>query len=205
MHISWYGQTCIKLQTKNMEEDVVVLLDAYRPDKGEFPRSFSPQIAAFSHGRENSATLSQDPFILDTLGEVELKNVMLSAYPVGDNKTILRILAEGLNIVFLGQLDKKVEGAILEKIGSPDILFVPVGDGKKYLDAEAAAQLVNELEPRIVIPIGYKCDTEPTASEVKDFIKETGLTPEKTEGKVIIKKKDLPQEERKLIVLEKDY
>ena len=205
MHISWLGQTCIKLQTKNMEEDVVILIDAYRPDSGEFPRSFTPQIAAFSRGLQKSATLSQDPFVLDTLGEVEQKGVMIYSFPGLDGGLVFRINAEGMNLVHLGQLPKKPEDHLMEKIGSPDVLFVPVGDGNKYLDAEAAAALVNELEPRIVIPMAYRCDTDPKAGTVEDFIKETGLTPEKSEGKVIIRKKDLPQEERKLIILNKDY
>jgi hypothetical protein len=52
--------------------------------------------------------------------------------------------------------------------------------------------------------VAYHCDTDPDAAPVTAFIKELGLKPEATEKKVIIKKKDLPQEETKLIVLEKE-
>lgn len=182
-----------------------MLIDPYRPTSGEFPRSFSPQIALFSEGQENSVTLSQDPFILDTLGEVELKNVMLYSYPVTDKKNIFRVNIEGMNIVHLGSLNKKIETSLLEKIGSPDILFIPVGGGDKYLSPEDANSLVSQLEPRLVIPMGFKCDTDPKAGNIQDFVKEIGINAEKNEGKVIIKKKDLPQEDRKMIILEKDY
>ncbi len=204
MHISWLGQTCVKLQTKNLDEDVVILLDAYKPDKGNFPRNFSPQIALFSKGQDNAATVG-GAFILDTLGEVEIKNILITALPGSDNNIIFKINAEGMNLVHLGRQNKKIDAAILEKIGTPDILFIPVGGGEDYLKPEEAAEIVNELEPRVVAPVAFKCDTDPSALPVNAFLKESGLKDGQPEQKIIIKKKDLPQEERKLIVLEKNY
>lgn len=180
------------------------MIDPYRPASGEFPRSLAPTIALFSKGEENSITLSQDPFVLSTLGEVELKEVMISAFPSVGGNIIYKILAEQLSLVHLGRLSKKPDIAELEKIGHIDILLVPVGNGNDYLPTEDAASLVAALEPRIVIPIAYHCDTDKSAKPVTDFIKESGLKPETAEKKLIIKKKDLPQEETKLIVLEKN-
>lgn len=203
MHISWLGQTCLKLQTKYLDEDVTILLDAYKPTVGEFPRSFSPTIALYSNGQENAATLSQEPFILDTLGECELKEVMITAFPSDPSGNIIyKINAEQLNVVHLGRMRKKPDLAELEKIGSIDVLCVPVGGGE-YLSAEDAVTLVTALEPRIVIPLAYQCDTDKAAEPISNFIKELGLKPDSTDKKVIIKKRDLPQDETKLIVLEK--
>ncbi|MFA6486615.1 MAG: MBL fold metallo-hydrolase [Candidatus Magasanikbacteria bacterium] len=204
MHLQWLGQTCVKLQTKNFDEDVVILIDPYRPAKGEFPRSFSPQIGFFSHGTDEAVTLSQNPFVLDTLGECETKGVMVYSLPGGDNNLIFKINAEGLNIVHLGKMKKKIENGDLEKIGSVDILFLPVGGGE-YLSPEDAVAIVTELEPRIVIPMAYECDTDPKALPVSAFIKEMGLKPEATDKKIIIKQKDLPQDETKMYILEKNY
>ena len=203
MHLSWLGRTCVKLQTKYKEEDVTVLIDAYKPDKGEFPRSFSPTIALFSHGQNDVATLSQDPFVLDTLGECELKEVMITTWPTAEGTIIFKMNAEGMSLVHLGALTKKPNVDDLEKIGHIDILFIPAGGGVHSLTAEDATELVTALEPRVVIPVGYHCDTDPTAKPLTDFVKELGLKPDITDKKIIIKKKDLPQEETKLIVLEK--
>ena len=204
MHISWLGQTCIRLQTRFNEEDVVTIIDPYRPSSGEFPRSLAPAIALLSGGEENSITLSQDPFVLSTLGECEKKEVMITAFPSVNGTLIFKINAEQLSVVHLGRMNKKPDLADLEKIGSIDILIVPVGGGKDYLSAEDAASIVTALEPRIVIPMAYQCDTDKSAKPVSDFIKESGLKPEATEKKLIIKKKDLPQEETKLYILEKN-
>ena len=204
MHISWLGQTCIKLQTKNLDKDVTIILDAYKPKTGEFPRSFSPDVALFSAGSENVATLSQDPFVVDSLGEVEVKNVMIYAIPGPEGSVIYKLNGESLTLVHLGRLKKPLDNTEMEKILSPDILFIPVGGGANYLSAKDAATLATALEPRVIIPMAYSCDTDPDAAPITAFIKELGLKPEATEKKVIIKKKDLPQEETKLIVLEKE-
>lgn len=204
MHISWLGQTCVRLQTKFGDEDVVTIIDPYRPDSGEFPRSLSPQIALYSHGEEESVTLSQNPFVLSTLGECEIKEVMINTLPTAEGNIIFKILAEQISLVHLGRLPKKPELEELEKIGTIDILMIPVGGGKNYLSAEDASTLITALEPRIVIPIAYQCDTDKGADPLSVFIKESGLKPDKTEKKLIFKKKDLPQDETKLMILEKN-
>ncbi len=203
MHITWLGQTAVKLQTKFKDEDVSVLVDAYKPHTGDFPRSFSPTIALFSKGEANAATLSQNPFVLTTLGEAELKEVMITAWPSASGTIIFKINAEDLVVAHLGWLNQKPTIEELEKLGHVDILLVPVGDNKTYLNAEDAAAIVTTLEPRIIIPIAYQCDTDPGAKPLTEFIKELGLKPDITDKKIIIKKKDLPQEETKLFIIEK--
>ena len=179
------------------------MLDAYKPAAGEFPRSFSPAIALFSKGEAGSATMSQNPFVLATPGEAELKEVMVTTWPAPSGSIIFKINAEGLAVVHCGALAAKPNVDELEEnLGHVDILIVPVGGGET-LSAEDAAALVTALEPRIVIPIAYQCDTNPKARPVSEFIKELGLKPDITDKKIIIKKKDLPAEETKLIVLEK--
>jgi len=207
MHINWLGQSCVKLQTKNLkDEDVVILIDAYKPAVGDFPRSFSPQIALYSAGEDNTATLSQDPFVLSTLGEVELKDTMIYSLPGPNDTVVFKVLAEGLTIAHLGRINHKLNTETIAKLGSPDILFIPVGGEKNStLEAEDAVATVTALEPRIVIPVAYQCDTDPKAEPVSEFIKNLGLKPEATDKKFIIKKKDLPQEETKLMILEKNY
>lgn len=206
MHINWLGQTCIKLQTKNLkDEDVVILIDPYKPTKGDFPRNFSPDVAIYSKGSENSVTVSDSAFIVETLGEYDIKGNMV--YAMAGNKTdlIFKISTEGMNVVHLGGIKEKISESIIEKIGTPDILFLPVGNADKTMDPKTARDVVSLLEPRIIIPIAYQCDTDPDASPLESFLKEIGIKPEITEKKFIIKKKDLPQEDSKLYILEKNY
>lgn len=204
MHISWLGQTCVKLQTKYAEKDVVLIIDAYKPGSGEFPRSLSPDIAIFSTSSEGAITLSQDPFVLDTPGECDIKEVMISTYPGTNDSLVSSITAEGIHVVHLGHITSYTD-AMIEKMGSVDVLLLPVGGGsKQYLKPEDAASLVTTLEPRLVIPIAYQCDSDPTAATLGTFLKEAGLKPSVTDKKFIIKKKDLPADETQLVILEKN-
>jgi len=202
MHIEWLGQTCVKIQTKNADKDALVLINGYRPKAGNFPRSFTPQIALYSSGTANATTLSQNPFVIDTLGEFELENIVIYSLPNEEKNNIFKLASEGMTVVHLGNLNKKLDNSELEKIMSPDILLIPVGN-KNYLPIKDAVESINLLEPRIIIPIGYKCDTEQEAEPLSKFIAEMGLKSENAGSKIIIKQKDLPQEETKLIVLDK--
>jgi L-ascorbate metabolism protein UlaG (beta-lactamase superfamily) len=101
-------------------------------------------------------------------------------------------------------MTKKINTDKLESLGKVDVLFIPVGGKPNYLELEEAIALVSEIEPRIVIPIGYECDSDPKSSPLDIFLKEIGLKPALTDKKIILKSKDLPQEEMQLMVLEKN-
>jgi L-ascorbate metabolism protein UlaG (beta-lactamase superfamily) len=204
MHISWLGNTAIKLQTKPFDKDVVVVIDPYRPAVGEFPRSLMPDIGLYTRGENGSITLSGKPFVLSNPGECETKGVLITAVQGHEpNQVMLRLDAEQLSLGHVGFTNKQLTDKQLEVLNGVDILFVPVGNGESY-DAEAAAKVVNAIEPRVVIPMAFKCDNDPKAKSVDEFLKEMGVASGPVEKKVIIKKKDLPQEDTQVIVLGKE-
>lgn len=203
MHITWLGKTTVKIQTKHIDEDIVTILDPYRPKEGEFPRSLAAQLALFSQGENGAVTLSGDPFIINTLGEFDTKGILVTSAAAPGGTIIYKLSVEGMNIVHLGKLREKLTDDIAEAIGHVDALIIPVGGGPDYLSPTDAAQLVTLLEPRVVIPVGFQCDTDPRALTLETFIKELGIKPEESDKKLILKAKDLPQEETRLYHLEK--
>jgi L-ascorbate metabolism protein UlaG (beta-lactamase superfamily) len=56
-------------------------------------------------------------------------------------------------------------------IGSPDVLFVPVGGGPT-IGAIEAATLVHKLGPPIVVPMHYRTDAVDFLSPVEPFVDE---------------------------------
>lgn len=205
MHISWLGSTGIKIQTKPQNDDVTVLIDPYKAAEGTSPRNLTADIALFSHGTDEAITLSGTPFMLASPGECEIKGVLLtSAADNAEEQTVIRIDAEGLSLAHLGQSNKVPNNDALEAIGSVDILCLSVGGGALGYDAETAIKVINMIEPRIVIPIGFQSDNDPNALPLEKFLKEMGLPTEQAEKKIIIKKKDLPIEDMKVMVLEKE-
>lgn len=204
MHISWLGNSAIKIQTKPLTEDVVVVIDPYKPEKGNFPRSLTPQIGLYTRGEDGSITLSGDPFVLSAPGECETKGVLVTAVQGHEEgQVFFRIDSEYLSVGHLGNASKELTNAQLEVLSDVDILIVPVG-GKDCYNADAAVKAVNAVEPRIVIPMFFKSDIDPTAEPASTFVKSFGAKDVVEEAKTIIKKKDLPQEDTRVIVLTKE-
>lgn len=204
MHLSWLGGTAIRLQTKPMDHDVVVVIDPYKPAQGSFPRSLTPDIVLYTRGQGGSITISGSPFLLDTSGECETHGVLVSAIHGHEpGQLLLRLDSEHMSLGHLGLAQRELTDEQLDVVGGVDILFIPVG-GVNCYDAEAAVKIVNAVEPRVVVPIAFHCDTDPKTGKVEAFLKEMGVTNGAPEKKFILKKKDLPQEETWVIVLSKE-
>ncbi|OGH67878.1 MAG: hypothetical protein A3J66_02525 [Candidatus Magasanikbacteria bacterium RIFCSPHIGHO2_02_FULL_47_14] len=204
MHFSWLGTTAVKIQTKPADKDVTILIDPYKPAKGAFPRSLLADIVLYTRGAEGSITVSGNPFILSTPGECEIHNVLMTAVS-GDKpgSTMVRIDAEGMSVAHLGLAIGELTDQQLDVLGGVDVLFIPVGDLDCY-GARSAVKAINAIEPRVIIPIAHHSDNDPDAKTVDGFVKELGIQSEQTEKKVILKKKDLPQEESRVVVLAKE-
>ena len=70
------------------------------------------------------------------------------------------------------------------------------------LDAQAASQVISQIEPRIVIPMYFKIPgLKINLDSVSRFSQEFGVKEDATMDKLKINKKDLPQEETKIIIL----
>ncbi|OGH81971.1 MAG: hypothetical protein A2373_03525 [Candidatus Magasanikbacteria bacterium RIFOXYB1_FULL_40_15] len=204
MHLSWLGNTAIKIQTKPFEKDVVLVIDPYRPALGSFPRNLTAEIALYTRGEDGSITISGNPFTLSIPGECENKGVLItSAQGEKPDEAMFRIDAEDISVGHLGLANKQLTDAQLSVLSGVDVLFVPVG-GKECYDAESAIKAINSIEPRIIIPMAFKSDNDPKYDPVENFLKEMGSGPIKPEKKVIVKQKDLPEEETQIIVLEKE-
>jgi L-ascorbate metabolism protein UlaG (beta-lactamase superfamily) len=204
MHLTWLGSTAIKIQTKHQEKDVIVVIDPYRPESGAFPRSLTPDIALFTHGQDGSVTLSGAPFIMDKPGECEIKGVLITATDGSKPDTVIfRLDTEGISLGHPGNIAKPLSDREMEVLSGVDILFVPC-DAKSDQGVEEEVKMVNQVEPRVVIPMNFKSDNDPNAGEVEPFLKEMGSGNIAAETKIIIKKKDLPEEEMKVMLLKKE-
>ncbi|HRY63117.1 MAG TPA: MBL fold metallo-hydrolase [Patescibacteria group bacterium] len=218
MQIQWLGQSCFKIQVKSSLGETTIVTDPFSEGYGlKLPR-LTADIVTVSHDHKDHSDLSkikgatenQTPFIVKGPGEYEIKNVFVRGLPashddesgkkLGSN-IIYLIRAEGITIVHLGDLgQKELTPQQLEYIEETDILLIPVG-GKYTINGAEAATLVSQIEPRIVIPMHYKIPGLNVDIETADkFVKEMGNHKEEMD-KLKISKKDLPQEDTKLILL----
>jgi L-ascorbate metabolism protein UlaG (beta-lactamase superfamily) len=207
MNISWLGQTCFKLQSK----DVVLITDPYAARESGLklpPLKADIVVACDPIGDVKPITRpeqkDEEAFSISSPGEYEVKGAFIYGIPHPQGrKTIYRIDMEGMVIAYLGDMAGSLSAEQLEKLSGVDILLVPVGgDGKSSLDGKGAAEVVGQIEPRLVNPMLYKLPGLKNKLEgAEKFCKELGVKMEEPLDKLKIAKKDLPQEDMKVIFL----
>ena len=114
-----------------------------------------------------------------------------------------RLDLEGVSLGHLGLCGAPLSSEQLEAFVGVDILCIPVG-GEPGFTAEKASACIQKIEPRVVIPMAHLSENDPNATPVESFIKEVGVLPQEAEKKLSIKKKDLPQEDMRVVVLKKE-
>ena len=193
--------------------------DPFSKESGLTPPRFESHAVLVSHDHENhnnaDALSSKDAeggvaFKITGPGEYEFKGITVrgvsSFHDEKDGKskgknTIYVVEWEGMRLAHMGDYgEATLRSEIQEALGTPDILFIPVGGGDT-IDAEAAAKLLNQVEPRIIIPMHYKIPgLKDKLDGVDVFLKEMGEKVE-AEEKLTVKKKDLPSAEDSRIVI----
>lgn len=209
MIIQWLGQSAIKIQDK----EVTIAIDPHDKTGLKMPK-FQADLLLISldkEGYNNAEAIKGDPFLINGAGEYEVKNVFIyGLYSYLDNKKgeekgkmISYVLeVDGVKIAHLGPIgqDTLTERQV-EKLEGVDILLIPVG-GEGTLNSTQAVKIISQIQPRIVIPVHYKIPgLKDKSDSIDKFLKEFGIdNPEKMD-KLKIQKKDLPQEETKVIIL----
>lgn len=210
MQITWLGHSCFKIQSK----DISVITDPYQPTIGlKLPPRLSADIVTSSHDHDdhnNTAAISGNPFIINHPGEYEIKGVFIQGIPSWHDEkngsergaiTIFLMTMEDIKIAHLGDQGTLLTDDQLEKLEGVDILFVPVG-GIYTVDGKKAAEVVNQIEPRIVIPMHYAIPgLKIKLQSIDKFCDEMGVKNNGGEDKFKITKKELPVEETKVIIL----
>jgi len=143
-------------------------------------------------------------FTVQAPGEFEVGGIFmycLSNPPTGQPHSLLsRITVEGVTIAHLGGLAHQLTNNQLELFEGVDVLMIPVG-GKDVLDAKAAKDIVEKIEPRVVIPMHFAQKELKTAyDDASKFFKEMGASPTAQE-RVKILKKDLPTDTLDMLYL----
>lgn len=206
MYINWLGLSCFKLQTKGN----IIITDPFSDKVGiTMPKLKADVVILSEPGNENVSDvkrLSGDNFLIDGPGEYELKEDYIYGLKAGElDQTanyIFRLESEEIALGFLGELNHSLTDEQLETMEGVDVLFLPVGS----LTAERRTKIISQIEPRIVIPMYYHLPKLKLKLEsAEKFAKEMGIKNIEPQEKLILKKKDLPQEETKVIFLKPSY
>ncbi|KKS64486.1 hypothetical protein A3A14_03885 [Candidatus Daviesbacteria bacterium RIFCSPLOWO2_01_FULL_43_38] len=204
MDITWYGQSFFKIKGKT----ATVVIDPYDPEFVglKFPKDIEADVVLSTHHHKdhnNTGGVSGSPLVITGPGEYEKSGMSfagVSVYHDGSQgfergaNTLYHILIDGINVVHLGDLGHVLTDEQISQIEACDILMIPVGS-VYTIDAEAAAKVVAQLEPKVVIPMHYKVPgLKFDLSEVDLFLKEMGAENISPVPKLSVTKDKLPEE-----------
>lgn len=213
MFITYLGHSCFKIQDKTGADGITIVTDPFEGKSvGLRAPSLEADIVTVSHehaDHNNRGAIRNGGFVIDTPGEYDVKGITITGVDSDHDdvegvergkNTIFRFEVDDVSVVHLGDLGAALNNKQLEELVGTDILIVPVG-GKYTLDAKRAVNVIQQIEPRIVIPMHYKVEGVTIDIEgVEKFIKEISLAPQHMD-KLKMSKRDLPQEEMQLVIL----
>ncbi|MFA5773188.1 MAG: MBL fold metallo-hydrolase [Candidatus Paceibacterota bacterium] len=154
------------------------------------------------NGFDNVSHGDTIPFEINGPGDYEIKDIFIKGVMTETTlsgkkyiNTIYSLSIENISLCFLGAImDEKLSSAVLGQIGTPDILFIPIGNNELLSPIEAY-KLAVTLEPKIIIPMDYDEKT------LKAFLKEAGQEKVVPIEKLTIKAKELASREGEIVVL----
>lgn len=215
MQIIWKGQSCFQIITSQEKNNqVLIVIDPFDESLGFRVPKLEANILLITHDHRdhnNIKTVSGGPFLITGPGEYEIKGVFIQGIPAfhdsdsGKNRgeiTIYTIETEDIRICHLGDLgQKELTEDQVDKIGVVDILMIPVG-GNFTISSKEAVKIISQIEPKFVIPMHYHLPKIKIKLDgVDKFLKVVGAKSPEILNKLTIKKKDIPEEGMKVIVL----
>ncbi len=197
MTLTWFGQSTFVLKTST---GLNVLLDPAGSGTGyDIPKQSGIDLVTVSHEHSdhNAVSLAAgSPTVLRGLAgndwakiDQTIKGVRVRTVGVYHDGTsgsqrgknaIFVFDVDGLRLAHLGDLGHALSPEQIEDVGPVDAILIPVG-GYYTIDGKVAAEVVNQLDPKVVIPMHFRtADLSPSLAgvlaPVDDFIKAMGNT-----------------------------
>jgi hypothetical protein len=195
--------------------EAVVVADAFQSIVGPTGRGITADIATYSHAddaplskakgkrtRDGATVLPgslESTFVLDAPGEYEVRQVLLTGVRTyrddakGERRgrgTAFVVELDGLHTIHLGDVGHLLTEEELGDIGAVDVACVPVGGP---LNPTKTAELIAQLNPKLVIAMPVCADEAACADVVAKFFHEIGGDPT-PQPKLSVSISTLPQE-----------
>lgn len=205
MEITWHGERCFTIKGEN----TTIVVDPYEK-ADHLLKEVKADTILLTGDYEGTAVLrkgADTAKLINWPGEYEIKGVAVVAIPSytkekeeGDTKKgriiLFSFMVDGIRMCHLGTLGGEVDEETMEKIGDVDVLMVPAA-GKEALDSKKAHEIIESIDPRIVIPMNYKDD------EVDVLLKQLGIVDPRKEEKLTIEGKgQLPEDKTEFVLLD---
>ncbi|MGQ9705503.1 MAG: MBL fold metallo-hydrolase [bacterium] len=169
MKIEFLGHSTFLITTK---DTIRIITDPY--ESGAFggalrykPIDVEADIVTISHSHadhNHHKAVKGNPTIVKDAGEHTVKDIKIEGLNSYHDKSkgsergkniIYMIEAERLKLAHLGDLGCEPPIDIIERLKNLDVLIIPVG-GTFTIDADEAKQLIDMINPKLVIPMHFR-------------------------------------------------
>lgn len=163
MRIRWFGHASFLIESKGLR----IVTDPFDRSVGYPIPKVETDVVLVSHAHfdHNAVELvGGKPRVIDKEGESMVGDLVFTGIPSFHDDTqgsqrgknvIFAFELDGVRLCHLGDLGHRLSQAQLNSIGPVDILFIPVG-GNFTIDGDQATGVVEQLNPRLVIPMHFK-------------------------------------------------
>ncbi|OGN87146.1 MAG: hypothetical protein A2X23_08795 [Chloroflexi bacterium GWC2_73_18] len=216
MELTWQGRFCIRLRGR----DATVVADPFLAEVGPTGRGLTADVVTFSHGEPSPAgapkraktitTLGdghvivpsslEHAFVLDSPGEYEVRDILITGVRTyrdersgadrGPNVAFVYEL-DGLHTCHLGDVGHLLTQDELGELGPIDVVCVPIGG---HLGAAKAAELVAQLDPRLVVPLAVGASESDCDVALARFLHEMGVKEAIPQARLSVTPSSLPGE-----------
>lgn len=183
MNIKWLGHSCFKITSGN---GTAIVTDPFDKSVGYPLPEVEADIVTSSHSHfdHNYFKAVKGNFkIVNTIGVHDIKGIHIKGVNTfhdnehgarrGEN-IVFAIDANGIKVCHLGDLGHLLTEEQVREIGNVDILLIPVG-GFFTINSRQAVKVMEQLKPKITIPMHYKTQVIDFPIETVDnFLKATG-------------------------------
>lgn len=201
MDMTWLGHACFRMRGR----EGVVLTDPPDPKSGHAIPRTEAGLVTMSHEHAGHASLRSvagEPVVLRGPGEYEVHDMLVTG--IGsfhdDEKgaergrnTVFAIRLDDLVICHLGDLGHALPAVDLEKLGDVDIALVPISGPDVNLSAARAAEIVHQLEPKVVVPMSFDPDDKKKDTPYARLLHELGVKELEFVSKLSVTRSSLPE------------
>ncbi len=217
MIITHHGASCLKISAKTQDgKDVVLVANPFDSKKIgiKLPRIKADVVLIsdssdpiYNNFKSINSNGDRSPVIIDEPGEYEIEGMAIHGVKDAEDESIVyRVEIERIVVGLIGSMKNSsgLSDAQTEVLQNTDILALPIG-GSVVMDMKQARDVVNQLQPRVVIPIFYKVPNikiDGISGNPSEFIqKELGIKSDEVSDKFKITHASLPQDEMKGVLL----
>lgn len=205
MKIKYIGHSCFLFTAV---DETAVIIDPYKSGAYGGSLTYAPitdsaHIAVLTHDHEDHAAvdqLSNSPLVVRTSSRthgidfdaIETFHDDSGGSERGANRVFV-IEMDEIRLCHLGDLGHLLNEQQQQSIGRVDVLMIPVG-GHFTIGPQEADQVVEQLQPRIVIPMHFKTDRCGFPIEsAETFLADKNEVRRSTSSEVILRKEDVPE------------